>query len=60
MQNQTLTASVGSKTSAAKLLQLLGGSLLAIVILYGVGFAHIPVAHNAAHDVRHSQGFPCH
>jgi cobalt transporter subunit CbtB len=25
-----------------------------------VGFSHIDVVHNAAHDVRHSNAFPCH
>jgi cobalt transporter subunit CbtB len=34
--------------------------LLGMVILYGVGFASTPLLHNAAHDTRHSQGFPCH
>ena len=34
--------------------------LLGTVILYGVGFASAPLLHNAAHDTRHSQGFPCH
>ena len=34
--------------------------LLGAVILYGVGFASTPLLHNAAHDTRHSQGFPCH
>jgi cobalt transporter subunit CbtB len=25
-----------------------------------VGFSHIDVVHNTAHDVRHSNAFPCH
>jgi cobalt transporter subunit CbtB len=25
-----------------------------------VGLSHIDIAHNAAHDTRHSAGFPCH
>lgn len=35
-------------------------ALLGIVIIWGVGFSPIEVLHNAAHDVRHSSGFPCH
>lgn len=31
-----------------------------IVTLYCVGFATASVAHNAAHDTRHANGFPCH
>jgi cobalt transporter subunit CbtB len=34
---------------------LLGGFLI-----WGVGFSHIDFVHNAAHDTRHSTGFPCH
>lgn len=25
-----------------------------------VGFSHIDILHNATHDVRHANGFPCH
>ena len=39
---------------------LLGAMLLGVVVIFGVGFSHIPVAHNAAHDVRHATNFPCH
>jgi cobalt transporter subunit CbtB len=35
-------------------------ALLGFFILYGVGFAHIPAVHNAAHDARHAFAFPCH
>jgi cobalt transporter subunit CbtB len=31
-----------------------------LVVLYGVGFSNLPRAHNAAHDMRHANGFPCH
>jgi cobalt transporter subunit CbtB len=34
--------------------------LFGLVVLYGVGFSPIPAAHNAAHDTRHANGFPCH
>jgi len=35
-------------------------ALLGLVLLWGVGFSHIDAIHNAAHDTRHSNGFPCH
>jgi cobalt transporter subunit CbtB len=35
-------------------------ALLGLFVLWGVGFSHIPVLHNAAHDTRHSLAFPCH
>ena len=34
--------------------------LFGILFLYGVGFSNISAAHNAAHDARHANGFPCH
>ncbi|CDS54990.1 hypothetical protein [Polaromonas sp. CG9_12] len=42
------------------LLQLAAGAALGLVVLYGVAFAESPLAHNAAHDVRHVTVKPCH
>lgn len=36
------------------------GGLIAIFLIYGVGFAHPETIHNAAHDTRHAASFPCH
>jgi cobalt transporter subunit CbtB len=33
---------------------------LGLVVLYFIGFSPIMRAHNAAHDTRHANGFPCH
>jgi len=41
-------------------LQIVAASLIALVVLYGVGFAGMDIAHNSAHDSRHSVAFPCH
>jgi cobalt transporter subunit CbtB len=30
------------------------------VFVYGIGFAGADVLHNAAHDARHANNFPCH
>ena len=40
--------------------QLAAAALLGLVMLYGVAFADSPLAHNAAHDVRHVTVRPCH
>jgi cobalt transporter subunit CbtB len=29
-------------------------------LVYFAGFSHLELVHNAAHDTRHSAGFPCH
>ena len=49
------TSSWSEALIAAVLAALLGSFLS-----WGVGFSHIDVFHNAAHDTRHSAGFPCH
>jgi len=33
---------------------------LGVSLLFAAGFAHSQVMHDAAHDTRHSVGFPCH
>ena len=64
MQNKASTAAIRPaatlSTAVSKPLQIAAAILLGFVILYGAGFVQTSVAHNAAHDVRHSQGFPCH
>ena len=62
MNAQTLQPAHGitAATSRSVLRQLAGGALLGLVVLYGVAFADSPVAHNAAHDVRHVTVKPCH
>ncbi len=34
--------------------------LLGVFMLYGAGFAHSNILHNAAHDTRHAVTVPCH
>ena len=31
-----------------------------VFLVFGVGLSHADKLHNAAHDTRHSIGFPCH
>lgn len=33
---------------------------LGLFVVGMVGFSHISAIHNAAHDVRHANAFPCH
>jgi cobalt transporter subunit CbtB len=53
-------ASLTQESRTGVMAPLLGAMLLGLVIVFGVGFSNIPVAHNAAHDVRHAVNFPCH
>ncbi len=40
--------------------QILSAAILGFIIMIGVGLAPMDIAHNAAHDTRHSFAFPCH
>jgi cobalt transporter subunit CbtB len=51
---------VSTSATRSVLLQLAAAAALGLVVLYGVAFAESPLAHNAAHDVRHVTVKPCH
>ncbi len=58
--NNSLAQEQSITLASSKNLQLFAAAVLGIVILFGVGFAPMDMAHNAAHDTRHSVAFPCH
>jgi cobalt transporter subunit CbtB len=55
VKTSTTTLSVSQRVTAGVICLFLGASLVFLV-----GMSHISAAHNAAHDTRHSIGFPCH
>ena len=55
--SQVIGVSAGRQS---RLMQLALAGLLGIFIVGFVGFSHLDVVHNAAHDYRHSMAFPCH
>lgn len=65
MQAETIysapaNAAPAAETRAGVLRAALAAGGLGLMLLWGVGFAGSAVLHNAAHDTRHSVGFPCH
>ena len=58
-QTRTQSATI-STTRSKTLIAASMAAFLGVFMIWGVGFSHIAAAHNAAHDVRHSNGFPCH
>jgi cobalt transporter subunit CbtB len=54
------TARTAPAARAGTVLQSLMAAALGVVLLAGVGFWQVEAVHNAAHDTRHSAGFPCH
>ncbi|MBR0688373.1 CbtB-domain containing protein [Bradyrhizobium manausense] len=70
-QSQLADAQVSAQISAQATLPVAAGQVgrlsqavmamvLGVFVVGMVGFSHIDVVHNAAHDVRHSNAFPCH
>lgn len=59
-----MTISEAVKVSAPAQASSKTASLAAMAVgalfIYLIGFSHIEVVHNAAHDTRHSTAFPCH
>jgi cobalt transporter subunit CbtB len=56
----TTTAAHGIAATGGALLQAAFAALLGVLLLGIVGFVQIDAVHNAAHDTRHANGFPCH
>ena len=56
MMNQT-TTHIGTRTA---LLPVLFTAILGVAVIFLAGHAQSAALHDAAHDVRHATGFPCH
>jgi cobalt transporter subunit CbtB len=65
MTTKTLSAhTLSAGAFAASRLEILRAALVVFTLgaglVYLAGFSFPSAAHNAAHDTRHSLGFPCH
>jgi cobalt transporter subunit CbtB len=54
------SAAASVSISTSKIIPLSMTALLGLFMVGFVGFSHLDVVHNAAHDTRHSLAFPCH
>ncbi|MCE0504805.1 MULTISPECIES: CbtB domain-containing protein [unclassified Roseivivax] len=57
MTTTTLTA---GQSGSRSILAALSAAVLGLGILWMAGHAQAGALHDAAHDVRHATGFPCH
>ena len=56
----TVSPAAVAVSTQSRFIQLASAGLLGLfVVLFG-GLAQSEAVHNAAHDYRHSMGFPCH
>ena len=53
-------STLGAATWKDKIVPVVLATSLGLALLYGAAFAETAALHNAAHDGRHSAGFPCH
>jgi cobalt transporter subunit CbtB len=62
MNDKPIAATIAAPETrlASRAVQITLAVLLGLVVVGGAGFAQIEAVHNAAHDYRHSMGFPCH
>lgn len=63
MTDAPAATEAGSDAPSARRESLFAAALaavLGVIILGLVGFAPLDVLHDSAHDVRHTNGFPCH
>ena len=60
MQNNHGVTAASADSLASRAVQITFAALLGVFVLGGVGFSHITAMHNATHDVRHANAFPCH
>jgi cobalt transporter subunit CbtB len=64
MQTEVISSRPGTGSRISSRSDALAGAIFAALLggflIWGVGFSHIDFVHNAAHDTRHSTGFPCH
>ena len=54
------TGSVAVTRTSSAALQAICAMLLGVFIVGMAGFSHLDAVHNASHDTRHSNAFPCH
>jgi cobalt transporter subunit CbtB len=57
---QTIASPVAVSQSTSVVLQALFAVMLGLFVVGFAGFSQLDAVHNAAHDTRHSNAFPCH
>ncbi|CAX23700.1 MAG: CbtB-domain containing protein [Methylorubrum extorquens] len=60
MTTATLQTQAATTRSVEGARALLVAAFLGLGLVFVAGFAPASVLHNAAHDFRHAQNFPCH
>ena len=56
----TTTLTTPTTKAASGLASIVMVALIGATLVFAAGLANSAVLHDAAHDTRHSTGFPCH
>jgi cobalt transporter subunit CbtB len=59
-QEMTMTTLSVSAARSGTFVKIIAAMSLGLALVYASGFAQSQTLHDAAHDMRHSTGFPCH
>lgn len=51
---------IQTQARSSVLLQAAFAAIVGVTLVFASGFAHSQTLHDAAHDMRHTTGFPCH
>ncbi|MBO6758816.1 MAG: CbtB-domain containing protein [Roseibium sp.] len=54
------TATTAKSTTGLKLVPVAAAALIGLAVIAVTGHVQATTLHDAAHDVRHAVGFPCH
>ena len=60
MQSAQAVSLPVAASRSSTVLQAVLAMTLGLFVVFMVGFSQIDAVHNATHDVRHSNAFPCH
>jgi len=60
MTTERLTTLHAGTIAPSRLAAIAAAALLGLFVTFIAGFSPLEAVHNAAHDYRHSMGFPCH
>lgn len=60
MPSSTTSSSIRISRSSSAVVQAMSALALGLFVIAAAGFTQMPAVHNAAHDMRHSNAFPCH
>jgi cobalt transporter subunit CbtB len=55
-----ISGTIEQTRTGGKLIAMVAAALFGVGIVFLAGHVQATVLHDAAHDVRHATGFPCH